>query len=79
MNAKPKSVEARPGFRMLAGIISAPILATALPMSVIVAVRSDPNMWLVAFPSLLVGVGFATVAYTGRWLCFKRVHDENNS
>jgi hypothetical protein len=74
-----KAAEACPAFRVLAGAISAGILTLGLPMAVIVAVRSDPSMWLVAFPSLLVAVGFGTVALTGHWLRFKRTHDEKDS
>ena len=79
MKSDPKSIGARPGFRVLAGIISVLIFTTGLPMSVMVALHDDPSMWLIAFPSLLVGVGFATVAVTGHWLCFKRTHNESGS
>ena len=79
METKQNQVEARPAFRCAAGVISVLMLTTALPMSVIVAVSSDASMWFVAFPTLVVGIGFATVAITGRWLCFTRRRHENVS
>jgi hypothetical protein len=79
MTSGAKAAEARLGFRVLAGITGVLILTTALPLSVLVAVRSDPSMWLVAFPSLVAGLGLATVAFTGHWLRLKRTHDQNSS
>jgi predicted permease len=80
METKPKSITKREiVFRVLAGILSVLFFTIGLPAAVIVAVRSDPSMWLVAFASLLGGLGFLTAAFTGCWLCFKRTHDEKNS
>ena len=79
MTTEQRPAEARKGFRVLAGIISVLIITIGLPASIIVAVRNDPSMWLVAFPSLIAGIAFGTVAFTGRWLCFKGAHAENNS
>lgn len=76
MMSEGKPSEARLGFRVLAGIIAALVFTTACPMAAIVAVRSDPSMWLVEFPSLLVVVWFATAAFTGHWLCFNSARDE---
>ncbi len=79
MESAEKQSRARTGFRLAAGIISVGILTMGFPMSVVVAIRTDPSMWFVAFPSLVVGIGFATVVFTGRWLCFKRTHDGHKS
>ena len=79
MTSGSKADEARLGFRIFSGIIGVGILTTALPLSALIAVRSDPRMWLVAFPSLVAGVGLATVAFTGHWLRFKRAHGQSSS
>lgn len=78
MKTEQQPADTRQGIRVVAGVISVLILTTGLPVAVVVAVRSDPSMWLVAFPSLLVGLSFGSVALTGRWLCFKRTqHDDH--
>ncbi len=80
METKPKSITKREiVFRVLAGILSVLFLTVGLPVAVIVAVRIDPKIWPVAFATLVGGLGFLTVPFTGRWLCFKRTHDEKNS
>ena len=71
--------EARPAFRCIAGIVGVLMLITGLPMAVIAAVSSDASMWFVAFPILVVGVGFVTLAITGRFLCFRRRSHDNAS
>lgn len=63
-NMKPSKV--RPGFRLAAGIISVLALAIGLPVSIVVAMTSDPSVWWVVVPSLITGVGFATIALRGR-------------
>ncbi len=60
----------------MAATIGVLMLIAALPISIVVAVRSDPSMWFVAFPTLVVGVGFVTLAITGRFLCFRRPRHE---
>lgn len=79
METKEKSRTEREGVRVLAGILSVLIFAIGLPVSVIVAVRNNPSVWGAAFASLYCGIGFFTVAFTGRWFCFKRTHDKKNS
>lgn len=79
MKTVQKQEEARPAFRYIAGIIGVLMLIAALPVAVAVAVSRDPSMWFVAFPTLVVGVGFVTLAITGRFLCFRRRRDENVS
>jgi len=71
--------EARPAFRCIAGVIGVLVLILALPISVVVAVSSDSSMWSVAFGTLVAGVGFVTLAITGRFLCFRRDTQERVS
>jgi len=78
MESEERQSQSRPGFRVAAGIISVGIFTIGLPTSVIMAVRGDSSMWFFAIPSLVVAIGFATVAITGRWFCFRKVHHKNN-
>ncbi len=63
--------EARPVFRFLAGILSVLSLLFGLPAVVYMAISRGGHWWLEALNMLIFGAGFATVAYSGRWMCFR--------
>jgi hypothetical protein len=58
--------KARFVFRVLAGIISLLMLLT-VPCCVYAAINGVWLAWLYALSCLFGGVGFAGVAWTGRW------------
>jgi hypothetical protein len=75
---KPKlftTSEARPGFRLLAGILALLMLLIGIPVTVYMAIGGSLYRWLDVLTMVIVGTGFSSVAYTGRWLCFRKPHD----
>jgi steroid 5-alpha reductase family enzyme len=67
--------EARPSFRLLAGILSVLMLLIGLPVTVFMAIGGSPYRWLDVLTMVIVMAGFGSVACTGRWLCFRKSHD----
>ena len=64
--------EARPAFRLLAGIVAVLGLLIGVPAMVFMAITVSPYRWLDVFTMVIFVAGFASVAYTGRWLCFRK-------
>jgi protein-S-isoprenylcysteine O-methyltransferase Ste14 len=77
MKSSPSSSkgETRFVFRILACVIAVFLLLIGLPAAISEALNRVWEGWFCAFSCLYAGVGLATGAWTGRWFCFKRIHD----
>ena len=71
--------QARPGFRFLAGVLSVLCFLIGVPVTVYMAIHRPVYRWLDVFTMAVAAVGFASVAYNGRWLCFRMRKDEEKS
>ncbi|HMJ88309.1 MAG TPA: hypothetical protein VK530_00750, partial [Candidatus Acidoferrum sp.] len=67
--------EARSWFRVLAGLLAALMLCFGVPLGIYLGISGSAVGWLMTPPLLVVGMGFAAVARTGRWFVSAREHD----
>jgi len=73
MEQTSKSNEMRPAVRLLIGIFATSMLFIGLPILVYHAIAGGSwDIWLYAFLVLAIGVGYAKIAVTGRWFCFRK-------
>jgi len=69
--------EARPGIRIIAGVLSVLFFVVALPLSIFMAVSGSAYHWLDVFINGFCGTLFASIACSGRTFCFRKRHDDD--
>jgi hypothetical protein len=64
--------EARPMFRVLAGVLAVLMLCFGVPLGVYLGISGSSDGWVMIPPFLVVGSGFASVAWKGHWFPFRK-------